>query len=315
MHQFKTTSVSLIVIMAFAVLTLLGCASASQSTTAFNFSTWLARIFHNVQQKNPVVSTPASDPVYGVTLDSVENLAEIVNSLKNLSHKPTARIVFDENVSAAYYKNAATEIHKVSFIMGEILDSFFVKNITTANYAARTTEYLNTLGSSVDIWEIGNEINGDWLGETPSVVAKMNASYNIIKAAGKKTALTLYYNEECWANPSNEMFTWAQAHVSSTMKQNLDYVWISYYEDDCNNLQPNWPVVFQKLATMFPNSKIGFGEVGTKISPKKASYITRYYNMQINQPNFVGGYFWWYFIQDMVPMKNPLWNTLNEAIL
>ena len=27
---------------------------------------------------------------------------------------------------------------------------------------------------------------------------------------GKKAALTLYYNEECWANRSNEMFTWAQ---------------------------------------------------------------------------------------------------------
>ena len=51
--------------------------------------------------------------------------------------------------------------------MGEILDSFFVKNISTAAYGTRTTEYLNTLGDNVDIWEIGNEINGEWLGDTP----------------------------------------------------------------------------------------------------------------------------------------------------
>lgn len=98
------------------------------------------------------------------------------------------------------------------------------------------------------------------------------------------------------------------------MKQGLDYVWISYYEDDCNNLQPDWPQVFQKLATMFPNAKIGFGEVGSIHADKKADYINRYYNMNINHPNYVGGYFWWYFSQDMVPMTKPLWNTINTAI-
>ena len=237
-----------------------------------------------------------------------------MTSLKNLSQKPTTRIVFDEGVAASYYVNAAAQIHAVSFVMGEILDSFYVKSISTAGYAARTTEYMNALGNNVDIWEVGNEINGEWLGDTPTVVAKMNASYNLVKAAGKKAALTLYYNEECWANPSNEMFLWAQNNVSSAMKQNLDYVWISYYEDDCNGLQPNWPAVFQKLSAMFPNSKIGFGEVGTINSNLKAEYINRYYNMNITAKNYVGGHFWWYFMQDMVPYTKPLWNTLNTAI-
>jgi hypothetical protein len=266
-----------------------------------------------------VVAPPPPPPttttaVYGITIDSISGLSDIVTALKNLSHKPTTRIVFDENVAASYYQTAAAQIHAVSFVMGEILDSFYMKSITTANYAARTTQYLNTLGNNVDIWEIGNEINGEWLGDTPTVVAKMNASYNLVKAAGKKTALTLYYNEECWAKPSNEVFTWAQANVPSTMKQNLDYVWISYYEDDCNNLQPNWPAVFQRLATMFPNSKIGFGEVGTNKAASKATYINRYYNMVINQPNYVGGYFWWYGSQDLIPMSKPLWSVFNEAI-
>lgn len=265
------------------------------------------------------VPTPTPTPVptgavYGITLDSVSNIAEIVKSLSSLSHKPTTRIVFDEGMPASYYANAAAQIHAVSFVMGEILDSFYMKSITTSGYEARTTEYMNTLSNNVDIWEIGNEINGEWLGDTPSVVAKMNASYNKVKSAGKKTALTLYYNEECWANRSNEMFTWAQANVSAAMKSGLDYVWISYYEDDCNNLQPNWPSVFQKLAAMFPNSKIGFGEVGTNKSASKAAYINRYYNMTINQPNYVGGYFWWYGSQDLVPMTKPLWSIFNAAI-
>ncbi len=259
-------------------------------------------------------SAPASERIYGVTIDSIENLPAIIKSLKSLKPKPTTRIVFDETVEASNYVNAAKQIHEVSYIMGEILDSFYVKSISTDEYSSRTKEYLNALGSNVDIWEIGNEINGEWLGDTPTVVAKMNAAYSLVKAKEKTAALTLYYNEGCWEKKSNEMFTWAQKNISATMKLGLDYVFISYYEDDCNDLQPDWPQVFQKLAALFPNSKIGFGEVGTKHADRKKAYINRYYNMKINHPNFVGGYFWWYFSQDMVPSSKPLLKTLNEAI-
>lgn len=252
--------------------------------------------------------------MFGVTIDSINNLADIVTSLKNLSYKPTARIVFDENMSATYYKIAAKQIHEVSYVMGELLDSFYFKNLNQEAYSKRVTEYLTVLQDDVDIWEIGNEINGEWLGDTTSVVSKINSAYALVKAKGKQSSLTLYYNENCWADASNEVFAWTQNNISVSMRLGLDYVFLSYYEDDCNNLQPNWPLVFAKLATLFPNSKIGFGEIGTKKSDKKASYINRYYNMEINHPNFVGGYFWWYFVQDMVPMNKPLWHTLNEAI-
>jgi hypothetical protein len=64
---------------------------------------------------------------------------------------------------------------------------------------------------------------------------------------------------------------------------------------------------------MFPNSKIGFGECGTTTA-NKAAYISRYYKMNITTPNYVGGYFWWYFKQDCVPYTNSLWTTFNNAI-
>jgi hypothetical protein len=244
----------------------------------------------------------------------VQPISDIVTALSNLAVKPTARVVFDENVAATYYQTPVAKIHAVSKVMGELLDSYYVKSYTTAQYTARTQEYLNALGSNVDIWEIGNEINGEWLGMTSDVVAKMTGAYDIVKAAGKTTALTLYYNEDCWKYPSEEVFTWAQANVPARMKSGLDYVLLSYYEDDCNGLQPDWPTVFQKLGTMFPNSKIGFGETGTTNASMKASYVNRYYNMTINHPRYIGGYFWWYFVQDMVPWTKSLWSTLNTAV-
>ena len=252
--------------------------------------------------------------VWGVTLDRVDQLADVVESLSRLSSRPTARIVFDEFVPATDYVTAATQIHAVADVMGEILDSQYVDQYTVAGYRARTIEYLDALGSVVDVWEVGNEINGEWLGTTSDVVDKMTAAYEEVTARGYPTALTLYYNEDCWAQASHEVFAWAEANVPAAMKQSLDYVFFSYYEDDCNDLQPDWPTQFARLAAMFPNSSIGFGECGTTTAASKAAFVTRYYTTTIAEPRYVGGYFWWYFWQDMVPYTKPLWTVLDDAI-
>ena len=260
------------------------------------------------------VTSPIPTPLYGVTVDDISELPAIIESLQRLARKPTARIVFDETVGPAYYRKAAIAMSSVSYLMGEILDSAYVKRYSVSGYLNRTTRYLDSMGDIVHIWEVGNEVNGEWLGTTSSVVAKISGAYDLVKARGKVTALTLYYNEDCWSRRANEMFTWAQTNIPARMKQGLDYVLVSYYEEDCNDLRPDWPTVFAKLAAMFPNSKIGFGEVGTSDPARKAETLTRYYTMKIDQPNYIGGHFWWYFREDMVPWTEPLWTTLNNAI-
>lgn len=255
-------------------------------------------------------------PIYGVTIDDISNLSAITDALSRFSVTPTTRIVFDEYQPARSYRNAAVAISKVSYVMGEILDSFYLPTETVKSYQDRTRDYLNTLGDVVDIWEIGNEINGEWLGNNADVVAKMTGAYDIVKAAGKTTALTLYYNQGCWERRQNEMFTWAEANIPARMKQGLDYVWVSYYEGDCNNRRPNWDQVFQQLAQMFPNSRLGFGEVGTesKNYATKKDILERYYAVKpAGVDRFVGGYFWWYFKQDAVPSSKPLWSDVNQA--
>jgi hypothetical protein len=278
-------------------------------------------------------------PLRGITVDNVKNLDKIVASIEHLSKKPTTRIVYDTDKSAAQYRNATEAIHRVSYVMGQPVDSFWMRCFTIDEYLKRTQEFVETLSDVVDIWEIGNEINGDWtFGKTrncrpkasvrstaaANVAVKMIAAYDYVKSKGKITELTLYYNKDCGAPPANEMFTWAEAKIPDRMKQGLDYVLVSYYEDDCHGLQPDWPTVFQQLSRLFPRSKIGFGECGAqkRKAPDlvKRQYIDRYYGMHIDLPNFVGGCFWWYFRQDMVPYKdqndrlNPRWKALDEAI-
>jgi hypothetical protein len=165
--------------------------------------------------------------------------------------------------------------------------------------------------------------------------------FQVVKSAGGKTALTLYYNDDgkgrhCWSHTQDEMFAWVHLYIPQDMKNCLDYVLISFYEDDpkgdCKNtlpdcgvegsrankekLAPDWIKDFIKLADMFPNAKIGFGECGTDDKNKKKEQLVRYYqtvrqDLQQGLPEtyksrFIGGYFWWYFKDDMIPSTKTL---------
>ena len=120
--------------------------------------------------------------VYGVTIDDISSLSTIVTSLSGLCKKPTTRIVFDEFQPATNYTQAVSQIHPVSYIMGEICDSYYTPQYTLQQYTDKTNEYYNLLGSGVDVWEVGNEVNGEWCGTISDVVAKVTSAYNIIKS-------------------------------------------------------------------------------------------------------------------------------------
>jgi hypothetical protein len=254
------------------------------------------------------------NPLYGITIDAIDPLTKIIESISSLPKRMTTRIVFDEWVPAAEYTEALEALHPKSYIMGEILDSYYVKDYSIKQYSERVKEYLDAHGDKVDIWEIGNEVNGEWLGNPEHVATKIEDAYQQVKARDYKSALTLYYNKDCWAHSWEEMFQWAETRLSNNLRTGLDYVLVSYYEEDCNNLKPNWQNVFTKLGELFPHAKLAFGEVGTSKSRNKTEYLKRYYTMKINHPRYVGGHFWWYFIQDMVPKTKPLWSTLNDVL-
>ncbi len=250
----------------------------------------------------------------GVTIDAIDSLDAIVESLASFTRKPTTRIVFDEFVAATQYANAVRRISEVSFVLGELLDSFYMRQYSIAQYEARAREYLTAFGNQVNVWEVGNEINGDWLGA--GAIQKAEAAFKIIEAAGGKTALTLYYNKNC-EDKNGPMMDWVKKNVPASMREGLDWVTVSYYEDDCENrVVPltEWNAVFSELHTIFPNSTLLMGEVGTEIATRKAALMQRYYGqMRLPEvPQFQGGFFWWYGKQDVVPRTKTLWSTLNS---
>ncbi len=256
------------------------------------------------------------DPLYGVTLDDVSDLPEIVASIQALPRRTTARIVFDENTKPTDYTKAVNTLQPVAYLMGEILDSEYVKPMGVSAYSSRAAQFLGAFGNQVDLWEVGNEVNGEWLGNASDVVAKISGAYGVVSQAGKRTALTLYYNPSCWSNKANEMLPWAEKNIPAAMKNGLNYVLVSYYEGDCNNYRPSaseWTSVFEQLHTMFPNAKLGFGEVGlanpvrSGTMAKAESVLNYYYGLKINVPGYIGGGFWWYGAEDLVPQTKKLW--------
>ncbi len=259
--------------------------------------------------------------MHGITVDDADNprkLPAIVAAIGQLTVAPTTRIVFDPDIAASEYLPATIQIASVSNIMGEPVDSFDMAAYTPQNYLLRFQDYVNTLGNDVDIWEVGNEVNGDWVGPTSDVATKIASAFDYVKSQGGVTALTLYdfgpASLGCLPDAQHEMFTWAIANIPDRMKQGLDYVWVSQYPDNCSGYRPDWPAVFQQLATIFPNSKLGVGETGIHQS-LRARYIPQIYDMKIPTPSYVGGGFWWAFSEEMVPDHKPLWRVINHAML
>ena len=258
----------------------------------------------------------------GVTLDSIADIDESVDAIKSLSKPIMTRVVFDQ-VPAVKYEEALKKLAPYSEIMGELFDSEYINKYSINAYKARVDEYLDAHGDKVTLWEIGNEVNGEWTGVPLEVAQKTLYAYQEAKKRGYKTALTLYYNDfsqndGCWANSEEKMRDWAKSKLDATIKEGIDYVFVSYYEEDCDHHRPTqkeWEGVFSDLGEIFPNSKLGFGEVGVSQKSQKQTYLERYYTLTINHPRFVGAYFWWYFKQDMVPKSKELWSVFNKLLM
>ena len=265
-----------------------------------------------------------SGTLFGVTVDDVANVTRIVDSSRALSRFPTTRVVFDENVQPAYYTGPVNSIQPVSYIMGELLDSVGLANSTVAAYGTRADAYLAALGDKVDLWEVGNEVNGNWTGPYASVRDKIYLAWQKVNAAGKRSELSLWYNYGCGNGPSElGALEFSEQYVPQDMRNGLHYVLISYYETQCGNQRPSqavWQAFFDDLGALYPNSYLGFAEIGfpdpvTTNQAAAESMINFYYNLNINHPRYVGGYFWWYYYEDMLPhTTKPLWNTLNAAL-
>lgn len=285
--------------------------------------------------------------LYGITIENPQQIDKIVESIKNLSWKPTVRIVFQaEDSNPSTYIAYLQKLKPYATIMGEILDSEAMQDMSEPVYQKRVNDYVGQLDQYVDIWEIGNEINGSWLGDNNLRSRNVGYAYDAVRAKNKPTALTTWFDPPSCVDPSYEMIKWNKQYIPERVKSGVSYALVSYYGSSCKsyNQQVNgsphtwddfehlttsqWTTVFQNMRSVFPSAKLGFGEVGyqndtpafegpgnTKMSDiEKVRLIKEYYGLKISIPGYIGGYFYWEGSQDLVPKGNPIWVGLNEAL-
>jgi hypothetical protein len=275
----------------------------------------------------PADASPLPAPLFGVTVDEIGKLQSITRSLAALPRRATTRVVFDVRQPAQYYVQAVQAIHGVSGVMGELLDSSDEQSISSAELHSRAEAYLSALGGNVDIWEVGNEVNGNWTGNYAVVAEKLTAAFDAVRAAGGRTALTLFANnfgpENC-GDGSAELTPaqFSQSYVPTRVGTGLDYVLLSYYPTQCRGREPSAAEVascLEALHAIYPNAALGFGEVGLprrvrRSSLAKAEQIMRWaYSLNPGLPYYVGGYFWWYGAEDALRGRALLGGALAGA--
>jgi hypothetical protein len=272
--------------------------------------------------------TPHPTRIVGVTVDTTAHLSTTIASLRQLHQPVWTRLVLDIDdahpAALAHYPEAATKLARVGPVMAELADSSELKSISVGGMRRRARAYLRAMGSSVAVWEIGNEVNGDWTGARPAVARKTQAAFKVVNHAGAATALTLYENQGCGDGPHELIpVAWSRRYLPTAMRDHISDVLLSYYEPQCHGRRPSaavWTQRFRALHRVFPNSRLGFGEIGmprpaTAATRDRARSIVRhYYGLRLPLPYYVGGEFYWYYAEDMVPWQHSsLWHALRQA--
>lgn len=239
----------------------------------------------------------------GITLDAAQELLGTSDlsckqrqALESLTAPTIVRVVFDANTEPGEYTEALKYLRSLKlpngdrkiFVMGELLDSDYLAQYrweckrsegctfgeegeSFHDYKTRINSYLEALHEPVDIWEVGNEVNGEWADE--GCVKKVNRdgtdggcfsdvkeeedergnkrksrpkrditakkiAYAVQQASkkNKPIALTLMHQPECTTWDKNAMFDWATQRLRPLINAyRIDYLLISYYEDNCDD--------------------------------------------------------------------------------
>ena len=270
-----------------------------------------------------------SGPIFGDTLDSADSgITAVVTGSKyaqqTLGRKLTHRICFDPGEQPSAYTSTVNALHPYSYLMGQLVDSAEMKQYSVASMASRAAAYVKAFGSTLDIYEVGNEINGNWLGSDAG--QKAYAAYKQVTGAGLTTALTGYYQPSSQDPGKWDMIPWLTANIPADMKAGLHYVFVSYYQVDNGNhviSQAELNNIFGSLHSLFPQAKLGFGEIGLDDAVTRGTLaqaktiLSYYYGLQptgMSTDLYVRGCFWWYGQEDLFPTTKPLWPTFATAI-
>ncbi|WP_201733365.1 hypothetical protein [Acidithrix sp. C25] len=247
---------------------------------------------------------------YGVTIDSPAIAITTLRSLKSIY--PTGarvRLVIDPGTPLSRYQSIINFAHSLGIsVMVELVDSQYMASMNLANYEARVSQIVTTL-RNVDSYEIGNEVNGNWLGT--NVAAKVAYAISFVRSHSSATTLLTLYWQLGEDTASNSIFNWFATNITNSELSGINDIGISLYPQEAP-MGTAFHRVLDTLHSQFaPGQRIfitelGYGGSGVTgswwwVSPGVASDSQRAAVASLYQDELAGfsfsggGTFWWYF--------------------
>jgi len=214
--------------------------------------------------------------VWGVSIGeaSAAGYQQKIDDLVALIPRPQhrwARLIMDQT-SNAYFNSVGALLnyasqHQVK-TMGQLFDSSIQRSLSLSTFQARVNAALGRADfRQFTAWEVGNEVNGGWLGTgmNAKIAYAAQAIQSNVYHKDKPVCLTFYwYGME--DTKKSSLFNWIDTNIiKSTYKNqiidNIDCVALSIYTDQ-QPLGFSWDMVMNKLSSLFPGKQVMIGELG-----------------------------------------------------
>jgi len=275
---------------------------------------------------------------FGLTLD--ENLLKRLDDLEWIaeavrrSGSDWVRLVFRPNSTDFLYSSLRSfneydgvveELAKNKIkVMGSVLDSTaWPKTMTPELYAERTKNLVLHYRGKISSWEVGTELNGDWLGGasapfTPEqVYLTYTAGVNKVKELDPEleTVATLYAWEETAPDREHALSGWIPKQVKRGFGRNLDVVGLSIQPEE-NPLGMGFERAFDGASEALPRQKLMVSSLGYVekeelkgywwLAPDDADGARKdiailYTTASCAMPRSLCGGFWWQTLDQMLP--------------
>lgn len=167
-------------------------------------------------------------------------------------------------------------------VMGCVLDTAqWPKTLTPELYAERVKNLVLHYKGKVDAWEVGSELNGDWLGgaAAPLSTAEVFKIYSAGAAKAKEllpdveVVATLYAWEQTAPDREHALSGWLKTYVPKGFGTNVDVVGLSVWPED-NPSGMGFERAFETAAEALPRQRLMLSSLG---------YV---------EGETVGGYWW-----------------------
>ncbi|MBI4377414.1 MAG: hypothetical protein HY549_13320 [Elusimicrobia bacterium] len=277
---------------------------------------------------------------FGLTLDEsllkrLDHYPWIIQSVKR-SGAGWVRLVFRSNPSDFAYARqrsfneydglvAALKASGLQ-IMGCALDTAqWPSQLTPEFYGERVKNLVLHYRGSISSWEVGSEINGDWLGGLSSplpsdkVFRIYSAGVSAVKSVDPslETVATLYWWENTAPDHEHSLFGWLKRFVPQGFGKDLDVLGLSLETQD-NPLGLALEPVFESLRQTLPSQKLMVGSLSHGDGNELRGYwwldpsdieASRTDLISLNTPaacalrGSIGGGFWWHTLGQMLPSK------------